>query len=96
MNTLKSENHFLKKYIQDQKCQRLSLNNHNQLNKEFPDSFEELDNFSTTTNASSQIDTQINNNFNNYFYSYSNLTFNFFYGAGHEFNFSRLNLNLSN
>lgn len=69
MNTLKTENQFLKKYIQSQKCQSLSLNDHNHINEEFSDSF---DNTGTTTNTFSQIATQINNNFNNYFYSYSN------------------------
>ena len=73
MNILKSENQYLKKYIQSQKCQSLSLNNDDQLIEGMTDNAEEFDNFDGTADGSSQIVNQINNNFNNYFYSYSNL-----------------------
>jgi hypothetical protein len=73
MNILKSENQYLKKYIQSQKCQSFSLNKDDQLIEGMSNNAEEFDNFDGTTDGSSQIVNQINNNFNNYFYSYSNL-----------------------
>ena len=63
MNIVKSENNFLKAYIQNQKCKSVNLRNQ--------DSSESIDE-SVNLMETPENQIQINNNFNNYFYSYSN------------------------